>query len=212
MFRTLFLTAILLSAHARAQVLTPEKVTALREQFQKHQQQTKTWAATFTQTVSLPGMKQPVISTGSIAYRAREQLRLDFTKPAAEFVLVLGDQLFLQKAGKRVAVKSLSKDNAGKAFHSMLNLLQGQLTETEALYTPAISRQESTYSVVLNRKPDAPGRGPKLITNTIAADALDVREILVVLPDGGTIRYEFNGTTRNQPLADSLFAAPAVVR
>ncbi len=208
MFRTLLLTALLLASRAHAQVLSPEKMTALREQFQKHQQQTKTWAATFTQTVSMPGMKQPVVSTGSIACRAGGQLRLDFTRPAGEFVLVLGDQLFLQKAGKRVSVKSLTKDNAGKAFRSMLNLLQGQLTETEALYTPTISRQGGNYAVVLNRKPDAPGKGPKRITNTIAADALDVREILVDLPNGGTIHYLFNGAKRNQALAGGLFTAP----
>lgn len=208
MFRALLLTAVLLTIHAHGQILPPEKVAALRENFQKHQQQTKTWTASFTQTVSMPGMKQPVVSTGSLSYSARGQLRLDFTKPAGEFVLVLGDQLFLQKAGKRVVVRSLTRDNAGKAFRSMLNLLQGQLTETEVLYVPTISRHEDHYTVVLNRKPDAPGKGPARITNTIAADALEVREILVEIPNGATIRYLFSGPKRNERLPDGLFTAP----
>ena len=206
--RLLLLLPLLLIDPARAQQLEPAKTAELRGQFLKKQQQTNRWSATFTQTVSMPGMKQPFISTGSVAYAAPGHIRLDFTQPAGEYVLAVGDRLFLQKAGKRLSEKSLTGDNAGKPFRSLLNLLQGQLTEEEAIYNATVSRQKTAYSVVLTRKPGARGRGPVRITNTIAADTLEVSEVLVELPNGGTIRFAFEKPQRNHSMPDSLFTTP----
>ena len=184
----------------------------LRAQFLKKQQQTKSWAASFTQTVAMPGMKQPVVSTGTVSYGTPGQLRLDFTKPAGEYVLATGDRLFLQKAGKKLSEKSLTTDNAAKPFRSLLNLLQGQLAEEDANYDAAVSRQKTAYSVVLTRKPGARGRGPFRITNTIAADTLEVSEVVVELPNGGTIRFAFAKPQRNHSLPDTLFTIPPAAK
>lgn len=82
------LAAALSLATANAAPLSPAKATALREQFQTRQSQTKSWSASLTQTLAMPGMRQPVVSTGTLVYRSPGQLRLDFTKPEGEFVLV----------------------------------------------------------------------------------------------------------------------------
>ncbi len=210
--RLLLLLPLLLLAPARAQQLEPAKTAELRAQFLKKQQQTKTWSATFTQTVSMPGMKQPVVSTGSVAYGAPGQIRFDFNQPPGEYVLAVGDRLFLQKAGKRLSEKSLTKDNSAKPFRSLLNLLQGQLTEEEAIYNAAVSRQNAGYAVVLTRKPGARGRGPARITNIIAAGTLEVSEILIELPNGGTIRFAFEQPRRNHSLPDTLFTTPPAAK
>ena len=209
MLRTLILTAAF-AFTAAAAPLPPARANALRDQFQTRQRETKTWSATFTQTVAMPGMREPVVSTGSLTYRATEQLRLDFTKPADEFVLALGDQLFVQKAGKKPVLKSLSGDNAGKPFQSLLGLLRGKPVEEEAFYTPEVSREDAHYIVVLTRKPDASSRMPKRITNTIDAESLEVREVVVELPNGGTLSYRFDTIARNRPLDATRFAAPAL--
>ncbi|MGH8701299.1 MAG: LolA family protein [Burkholderiales bacterium] len=188
--------------------LSAEGASALRAQFQARQRDTLTWSARFMQTLTVPGLRDPVVSTGMLAYHAPEQLRLDFTKPAGEFVLVLGDRLFIQKSGIRPAEKSLREDSVGKPFLSLLGLLSGQPAEEGGAYALEATRENGRYAVVLTRKPGAPSRLPAHITNTIAADTLDVREVVVELPNGGTLSYRFDDITRNRPLDATRFAEP----
>ena len=209
MFLRLCIIAALAVAHAQSAPLTPSKEAVLREQFQTRQRQTKSWSATFDQTISMPGMRQPVVSSGTLLYRSPGSLRLDFTKPDGEFVLVTGDQLFLQKAGKKVSEKSLSRDTAGKPFLSLLGLLRGQPPDEEAMYEPVVSREDGKYILVLNLKPDASSRAPKRITNIIDAETREIREVLVELPNGGTLRYQFQEIVRNRAIAEERFAPPA---
>ena len=63
---------------------------------------------------------------------------------------------------------------------------------------------------MLTRKPDASSRMPKRITNTIDAESLEVREVVVELPNGGTLSYRFDTIARNRPLDATRFAAPAL--
>lgn len=204
----LFVIPLLAGASTLAAPLSAERATTLRAQFQTRQSETLTWSATFMQTLTVPGLRQPVVSVGTLAYRAPEQLRLDFTKPAGEFVLVLGDQLFIKKAGMRLAEKSLREDSAGRVFLSLLNLLRGRPLEEENAYTPEVTHQEDHYAVVLTRKPEASSHMPTRITNAITADTLDLREVVVELPNGGLLSYRFDGITRNRPLDTTRFAAP----
>lgn len=209
MFTRLCIALAILAANAVSAPLPPAKEAELRTRFQARQAETKTWSASFSQTLAMPGMAKPVESSGSLAYRAPAQLRLDFTKPEGEFVLVNRDALFIQKAGKRVAEKSLSRDTAGRPFLSLLGLLRGQPPEEEAMYAPEVSREDGKYILILNRKPDASSRAPKRITNIIDAESLEIREVLVELPNGGTLRYAFTGIVRNRPIADERFTEPA---
>ena len=202
------LILVILTVATQAAPLSAARSAALREQFESRQRGTRTWASAFTQTISMPGMRQPIVSTGSLSYRAPEQLRLEFTKPEGEYVLVVGDQLFMQKAGKKVAVKSLSGDNAGKPFLSLLGLLRGKPAEDETMFAPEIMREDDHYTLVLTRKAEASSRLPKRITNTIDAESLEIREVLVELPNGGTLNYRFGETTRNRPLDTARFAIP----
>jgi outer membrane lipoprotein-sorting protein len=208
MFTRLCITLAILTGFARSAPLAPAKEAELRAQFQARQSETKTWAANFSQTLAMPGMAKPVESSGSLAYRAPNQLRMDFTKPEGEFVLVNRDALFIQKAGKRVSEKSLTRDTAGRPFLSLLGLLRGQPPEEESMYAAEISREDGKYILVLNRKPEASTRAPKRITNIIDADSLEIREVLVELPNGGTLRYAFSGVIRNRAIPDERFAEP----
>ncbi|MGH8469257.1 MAG: LolA family protein [Gammaproteobacteria bacterium] len=205
----LFFISFLVGATTLAAPLSAERASALRAQFQTRQRETLTWSATIVQTLTLPGVRDPVVSTGTLAYRAPDRLRLDFTKPAGEFVLVLGDRLFIQKTGARLAEKSLREDSAGKPFLSLLGLLRGQPAEEESDYTAEVRREQDGYAVVLTRNADASTHMPARITNTIATDTLEVREVVVVLPSGGVLRYRFDAITRNGPLDAAHFTVPA---
>jgi len=206
----LFFISFLAATATFAAPLSAEAASALRAQFQTRQRETLTWSATIVQTLTLPGLRDPVVSTGTLAYRAPDRLRLDYTKPAGELVLVLGDRLFIQKSGTRLAEKSLREDSAGKPFLSLLGLLRGQPTEEESDYTAEVTREEDGYAVVLSRNAEASSRMPARIANHIAADTLEVREVVVDLPSGGVLSYRFDAIDRNGPLDATHFAVPAV--
>ncbi len=205
-FRLLF--AIPLVAGAGAPLPTQE-ATALRARFEARQRETQTWSATFVQTLALEGMREPVVSAGRIAYRAPQALRLDFTRPAAEYVLVLGDRLFIKKSGARLAERSLREHSAGRPFRSLLGLLRGQPPEEGNAYRSEVIREDGRYAVVLTRDPEASSLMPARITNHIAADTLEVREVLVELPEAGTLSYRFEAIQRNGPIDLSNFAVPS---
>jgi outer membrane lipoprotein-sorting protein len=193
---------------ALAATLSTERADLLRAELLAHQRETVTWSATVVQTLTMPGLRDPVTSIGRLAYRAPDRLRLDFTRPAGEFVLCLGDRLFIQKAGVGLAEKSLREDSAGRPILALLGLLSGQPVEDESAFTPEVTEDGGRYTVVLTRRPEASSRLPARITNTIDIDTLELREIVVVLPNGGVLGYRFDDITRNVPLDAVRFALP----
>ena len=202
-------TACFLPVALTAAPLPPAKANALRAKFEARQKETRTWSADFVQTLNMRGMRTPVVSEGTITYRAPDLLRIEFRKPAGEFVLAAGDRLFIQKAGKRLVEKSLSDDSAGKPIQSLLGLLQGRPSETEEQFDTEVSDEGGAYVISLTKKPDAGGRLPRRITNVVSEESLNIREVRVELPNGGTMTYNFRDIARNRPVSADVFALPA---
>jgi hypothetical protein len=105
--------------------------------------------------------------------------------------------------------KSLATDHAGKPFQALLSLLQGRPPENEEQFEPRITAEDGRYMIALTKKADAPGKLPKRITNIVSEATLDVAEVLVELPGGGSLRYAFRDPARNRPVDAALFAPPA---
>jgi outer membrane lipoprotein-sorting protein len=209
---TRFVFLFLLSAAlARAEPapLAPAQAQALRIRFETRQRATRSWSAAFTQTLTMPGLRAAVVSDGTLRFHAPGDLRIEFTKPAGELVLILGDRLFLRKPGKRVVEKSVASDSAGKPFQALLSLLQGRPPENEEQFEPRVTAEDGRYVITLTKKADAPGKLPKRITNIVSEATLDVAEVLVELPNGGSLRYVFRDPARNRPVDAALFAPPA---
>ena len=187
--------------------LSSAKAKALRTRFEARQRETRSWTAAFTQTLTMRGLREPVASEGTLTFRGPDALRIDFTKPAGELVLVLGDRLFLRKPGKRLVEKSLSGDNAGRPFQALMSLFQGRPPENEDLFEPLVTQEGDRYVITLTRKAEA-ARLPKRITNIVSEVTLDVREVLVELPNGGSLNYTFRDAVRNRPVDARLFDPP----
>lgn len=207
-FFHLLLAACTLPIALSAAPLPAAKANALRARFEAQQKETRNWSADFVQTLNMRGMRKPVVSEGTITYRAPDALRIDFRKPAGEYVLALGDRLFIQKTGKRIAEKSLNDDTAGKPIQSLLGLLQGRPAETEAQYDTAVSEDGGAYVITLTKKRDAGGRLPARITNIVGQDSLNIREVRVEMPNGGSLTYSFREISRNRGVNAAAFDLP----
>ena len=203
----LFITAACLHA---TEPLSADKAEALRKRFDLHQQGTRFWTADFTQTLSAPGLKTPIVSEGKIRYRAPDALRIDFEKPAGDFMLALGADLFLQKSNKGIVRRSIHTDTVGKPRLGLLGMLRGRPTEEAELFDFQVARAGAVYEVELTKKPGAPAHMPRRILNSIAVDSLDVMDVTIVLPNGGSLSYAFRSSVRNRPLATSYFEPPDV--
>ncbi len=203
-----FVLVLLFPLGAMAGSLSPAKADALRARFEARQRETRTWSAGFVQTLTMRGMRTPVVSEGTITYRAPDSLRIDFQRPAGEFVLAVGDRLFIQKAGKKLVEKSLSNDTAGKPIQSLLGLLQGRPVEAaEDQYETQVSDENGTYLIVLTKKQDAGGRLPRRITNVVSND-LSIREVRVEMPKEGSLVYSFREAVRNRGVEAEAFSLP----
>ena len=198
--------------HAEPEPLSIAKAKALRTRFETRQRETTSWTAAFTQTLTMPGLRASITSEDTFTFRAPDALRIEFTKPAGELVLILGDRFFLRKPGKRLVEKSLSTDNAGKPFQALMSLFQGRPPENEAQFDPRVTNEHDNYVITLTKKPEATGKLPKRIATIISETTLDVREVFVELPVGGSLRYEFNNAARNRAVDAKLFAVPVEER
>lgn len=209
--RSITLAALLLGSGGHlsaADRLSFEKAEALRKRFESHQQETRFWTADFTQTLTVSGLKAPIVSEGKIRYRAPDSLRIDFEKPLGDFLLALGPDLFVQKSGKGVIRKSIQTDTVGKPLLGLLGMLRGSPTEDADLFEFQAMREGDSFEIELLKKQGAPAQLPKKIVNSISANSLDVRNVTVVLPNGGSLTYSFRSSTRNRPVPASFFEAP----
>lgn len=193
-----------------ADLLSGDKAEALRKRFDLHQQGTRFWCADFTQTLSAPGLKTPIVSEGKIRYRAPDALRIDFEKPSGDFMLALGEDLFVQKSTKSIVRRSIQTDSVGKPLLGLLRMLRGQPTEEAELFDFQVNRTGDVYEIELSKKAGAPAHIPKKILNSITCDTLDIKSVVVVLPNGGSLNYSFRSLSRNRPIAASFFEAPEV--
>jgi len=193
-----------------AEPLPVEKAEALRKRFEVHQQGTRFWSADFTQTLTAPGLKEPIVSEGKIRYRAPDALRIDFEKPAGDFMLALGVDLFVQKSRRGIVRKSIQTDTVGKPLLGLLGMLRGRPTEEAGMFEFQVTRTGEVYEIELSKKPGAPAHLPKRIINSIAVETLEIREVTIVLSNGGVLGYAFRTSSRNRPLEMSFFESPEV--
>jgi outer membrane lipoprotein-sorting protein len=205
---TLFIGGILALQAPRpcsAEVLTAAKATELRKRFESFQKGTRFWSAHFSQTLTVPGLKTPIVSEGKIWFRSPDSLRIDFEIPAGEWMLTRGDVLVVRKPGKTPSEKPLNSSPAGKPLLGLISLLNGQPVQEADWFHPEVSREGESFHIELVRKEGASSQLPKRISNIVKANSLDVQQVTIHLPNGGSLSYQFEGVERNRTIDPSLF-------
>jgi len=190
--------------------LTGARADTNADMFAAHQVATRTFEADLRQTFHWSFPRRHVESLGHISYQAPSFLAIVLTNPAPEFVLVRGDDLYIQRDKKRLAKYKLEVRN-GKPTQNvqfLLSFFQNGCTNFAELFDASITRTDDVQTLTL--APKHPGRMFPLrsVDNVIAWPSMDVRSMRIGLIMNSYIAYEFRNPRRNQPLDAGVFEVP----
>jgi len=198
------------SARSTPGELPAAQAERAERQFREKQSSTRSLRATFIQKITIPGMRDTVVSEGELIYLAPDRLAVNFSQPPGDFLLLAGDDFWMGKAGKPPQRRA-GDDRAAKPMRSILDALRGKMDDAGSGFRRETSREGGDYRVVLTAT-GAPHPNPESIENRIDAATLDLEEIRINLRGGTVVEYRLTGTRRDAPVRPEEFAIPGGAR
>lgn len=203
-------TCLIVLALSRAcWALTDEEEKAGAQTFLQHQVETQTYQADLTQTFHWSFPRKHTVTEGKLYYKAPDSLAMIYTKPTAETVLVLGDQLYLQRDKKSVTRHKLEWRKDGRPTQNvqfLLGFFQNGGTNYAKLFNSAVTRTNDELRVMLVPKNRA--QLLRSVDSIIGWPSLDVQAMRIGLIGSSYINYEFSNPKRNEPIDASVFQIP----
>jgi len=181
--------------------LTNTEADALERRFFAAQADTATLEANFFQTISAPGLGKPVSSAGRVFFRSPEALRIEYTDPSGDWMQLKGGNYTVVRS-KRQPVSRPENHPSARVLAALREILRGR-QPAEGMRR-SISREGEVYRVTLEPPRECPNQ-PARIEIEAAAEGLELRSLLVALPRGATMRFDFSGLRRNHPLPSNAF-------
>lgn len=190
---------------ASAKDLSHAEAEGLFRRFVENQRALRTFRATFEQTVSLAGLRNPAVSQGTFSYRAPDAVRIDYTRPAGDFFLLTGDQFFVARKGGGPR-KFSAEDPSARMVVALRRVMQGRPDRDEKM-TDSVRLEKGEYLVTLT--PREPSRElPEKIENRIDARTLMLKSMTIQLPGGSRMEFSFSDWERNAKVDAALFEKP----
>lgn len=201
--RTLLLLFLIVwGARGVAAEIPAAEAAALEKRFMQTQAATNTLGAGFVQTVSAPGLREPVRSEGRLHYRAPDDLLIAFTQPAGDILELRGDSFRAVRNGRET--RRSANHPSARALVALREILRGQ--HPDDAETVRVEHSDGAYRVSLVPS-TAPPAAPREIVVTVDARDLLVRGLEITLPRGATLTYDMREIRRNRPLPDGIFGA-----
>lgn len=178
--------------------------------FVAHQAATQTFEADLRQVFHWSFPRRHVESVGHISYQAPDFLSIVLTNPAPEFVLVRGQDLYIKRDKKALAVYKLEMRNGKptQQIQFLLSFFQNGCTNFAELFNVNITRAPDIYTVTLTPKHLLQMWPLRSVQNVIAWPSMDVQSMRIGLIMDSYITYEFHNLHRNQPLDATVFEVP----
>ena len=178
----------------------PEKI--LRE-IRTSSEATSSIQANFSEEKYLSVLKEPERSSGIFYYKKKDKMRWEQKLPVKYVIMISGDQLRIQEAGKEKKVGQAGK-MAGQIKELMIGLVNGDFQQNKAF---SISCMESSdqYKIILTPV----NRRLKNIYSSInlvfSRNSMRLKELSFFEKSGDKSIMKFQNEKMNQPLDDSLF-------
>jgi outer membrane lipoprotein-sorting protein len=162
----------------------------------------QTLQADFRQTLTSPGMRQPVVSEGRFHYKKPDSLRIDYSRPEGDYFLLKGDRFETRRRGKPPAILEASHPSA-RALVALREVLRG--TPPAGDFQKEVMRENGVFRVVLTPLVPSPNL-PRQIENRVDAKSLALLSMTLTMPQGAVMEFVFENPRRNQPVDPSVFA------
>jgi outer membrane lipoprotein-sorting protein len=181
-------------------VASPEKVfTELR----KASQGVNSVQASFTEEKYLSVLKEPERSTGIFYYKKNDKMRWEQKHPFKYVILINGDRLRVQDAGKEKSVGQAGR-MAAQIKELMIGLVNGDFQQNKA-FTQTCEESGDQYMVVLTPVNRRLKNVYTKITMLFPKNTLRLKELSFIEKNGDKSVMKFSNEKIDQPIADSLF-------
>lgn len=161
----------------------------------------QTLQANFRQTITSPGMRQPVTSEGRFYYQAPDKLRIDYSLPAGDYFLLNGDRFEIRRRGKSPAIYDAGHPSA-RALVALREVLKGEPPSGE--FQKEVIRDDGAFRVVLTPLVTSPTL-PRKIENCVDAKTLSLLSMTITMPQGASMEFVFEKPRQNQTLDPGIF-------
>jgi len=159
--------------------------------------------AEFRQTITSPGMGQPVVSEGRFYYQAPDKLRIDYSRPAGDYFLLKGDRFETRRRGKAPVILDANHSSA-RALVALREVLRG--TPPAGEFQKQVECEDGEFRVILTPLAPSPTL-PRKIENRVDAKSLTLLGMTITMPQGAAMEFAFENPRRNQPLDKAVFTA-----
>lgn len=161
--------------------------------------------ADFRQTITSPGMRQPVVSEGRFYYQAPDKLRIDYSRPAGDYFLLNGDRFETRHRGKPPVILDANHPSA-RALVALREVLRG--TPPAGEFQKQVECEDGMFRVILTPLAPSPTL-PRKIENRVDAKSLALLAMTITIPQGAVMEFVFENPRRNQTIEKGVFSPAA---
>lgn len=187
--------------------LSPDEQKRYETAFTQSQKNLKTFSADLKQSLQLSGMKKPVVSQGKIFFQNPQGwLRINYSRPVGEFILLRDLQLFIKKRNKSLRIRNI-KDEEKNSFAMMQRFFQQGAEFWRKDFQVTMSKNSAQLTVYMIPKKEDRTQ-PQEISTHVDLKTFLPQEIKLQFEGDNELSYQFSKTQRNQPLPSNIFNPP----
>ncbi|MCF2505132.1 outer membrane lipoprotein carrier protein LolA [Dyadobacter sp. CY107] len=190
----------LASGQAFKNAANPEKVF---EDLRKASQAVNSIQAAFTEEKFLSVLKKPEHSSGFFYYKKNDKMRWEQKMPVNYVILINGDRMRVQEAGKEKNVGQAGR-MAAQIKELMIGLVNGDFQKNKAFSQSCLENSEQ-YMVVLTPVNRRLKNIYSKITLVFPKSTLHLKELSFFEKGGDRSVMKFQNEKFNQTIDDSLF-------
>ena len=178
----------------------PEKVF---QELRKTSQEVNSIQAAFTEEKFLAVLKEPEHSSGNFYYKKNDKMRWEQKSPVKYVILINGDRLRVQEAGKEKSVGQAGR-MAAQIKELMIGMVNGDFQQNKAFSQSAMESADQ-YMVVLTPVNRRLKNIYSKITMVFPKSTMHLKELSFYEKGGDKSVMKFQNEKFNQPIDDNFF-------
>lgn len=194
---------ITMPSYSQEQLSSSEQ-KAFKEKVQKTAQNTSSIQSDFTQTKQLSVLNNPIVSEGTLTFKAPNLIKWEYTKPFKNIAIFKDDKLLVNNEGKKDEM-DLSSNRMFKSLNTLIvNSIKGDMFDASQ-FEISYFKNGSHYLVTFIPKDK---RLKKFIASfelKFDMNSTQVNEIKLIEPNDDFTLIVFKNKQLNGTISDSVF-------